>query len=54
MRKRHCHQYFSYDDGRCSKLRRDFNLITTFLLSGLWHGAKWNCVIWGGLNGLVQ
>lgn len=23
-----------------------------FLLSGLWHGASWNFVIWGGLNGL--
>ena len=46
--------YIPLGGSRCSKGRRDFNLITTFLLSGLWHGAKWNCVIWGGLNGLVQ
>ena len=46
--------YVPLGGSRCSKARRDFNLITTFLLSGLWHGAKWNCVIWGGLNGLVQ
>ena len=28
-----------------------FNLFITFLMSGLWHGAHWNFVIWGGLNG---
>jgi alginate O-acetyltransferase complex protein AlgI len=28
------------------------NLVVTFLISGLWHGANWNFVLWGGLNGL--
>lgn len=28
------------------------NLLITFLLSGLWHGANWTFVVWGGLNGL--
>jgi len=28
------------------------NLFITFLVSGLWHGAKWTFVIWGALNGL--
>lgn len=28
------------------------NVMVVFLLSGLWHGASWNFVIWGGLNGL--
>ncbi len=28
------------------------NLFLTFLVSGLWHGARWTFVIWGGLNGL--
>lgn len=28
------------------------NLIITMLLGGLWHGARWNFVIWGGLHGL--
>lgn len=28
------------------------NLLATFLLSGLWHGANWTYVIWGGLNGM--
>lgn len=28
------------------------NVLIVFLVSGLWHGASWNFVIWGGLNGL--
>lgn len=28
------------------------NLMVVFLLSGLWHGASWNFVIWGAMNGL--
>jgi D-alanyl-lipoteichoic acid acyltransferase DltB (MBOAT superfamily) len=31
---------------------RDINLMITMILGGLWHGASWNFVIWGGLNGL--
>jgi alginate O-acetyltransferase complex protein AlgI len=31
---------------------RDINLMITMFLGGLWHGASWNFVIWGGLNGL--
>lgn len=30
------------------------NLMLTFLVSGLWHGAGWTYVIWGGLHGLYQ
>ncbi|MEO5616698.1 MAG: MBOAT family O-acyltransferase, partial [Candidatus Eisenbacteria bacterium] len=29
-----------------------FNLFLTFLVSGLWHGARWTFVMWGALNGL--
>jgi len=29
------------------------NLFITFLLGGLWHGASWNFVIWGGLHGVA-
>ncbi|MEM0955568.1 MAG: MBOAT family O-acyltransferase [Pseudomonadota bacterium] len=32
--------------------RRHLNTLITMLLGGLWHGASWNFVIWGGLNGL--
>jgi D-alanyl-lipoteichoic acid acyltransferase DltB (MBOAT superfamily) len=31
---------------------RDINLMITMVLGGLWHGASWNFVLWGGLNGL--
>ena len=30
----------------------NINIWMTMLLGGLWHGASWNFVIWGGLNGL--
>ena len=34
------------------KLRRARNVMIVFMLSGLWHGASWTYVVWGGLNGL--
>ncbi|MBI5728682.1 MAG: MBOAT family protein [Candidatus Magasanikbacteria bacterium] len=34
-----------------AKWRRSLNIMIVFLLSGLWHGAAWNYVIWGGLLG---
>ncbi|MCL2100465.1 MAG: hypothetical protein FWH22_01985 [Fibromonadales bacterium] len=30
----------------------NLNLMNTMLIGGLWHGASWNFVIWGGLNGI--
>jgi alginate O-acetyltransferase complex protein AlgI len=35
-----------------SKLKTYRNLMITFLVSGLWHGANWTYVIWGGFHGL--
>jgi len=32
--------------------RRYFNLLVTMLLGGLWHGAGWTFVVWGGLHGI--
>jgi alginate O-acetyltransferase complex protein AlgI len=32
--------------------RNFFNLMVTFLISGLWHGANWTYIVWGGLHGL--
>ncbi|MBB5694702.1 MBOAT family O-acyltransferase [Muricoccus pecuniae] len=32
--------------------RRNLNLMATMLLGGLWHGAGWNFIIWGGLHGI--
>lgn len=34
--------------------RKIFNLFIVFLLSGLWHGASWNYVLWGVLNGAYR
>lgn len=35
-----------------TRRRLYFNLFAVFLISGLWHGASWNFVIWGALHGL--
>lgn len=43
--------YIPLGGNRAAKPRWYFNLFVTFLLSGLWHGANWTFVIWGGLNG---
>jgi D-alanyl-lipoteichoic acid acyltransferase DltB (MBOAT superfamily) len=41
-----------YHPERKRKIETNFNMMNTMLLGGLWHGASWNFVIWGGLNGL--
>ena len=48
--------YFSIPLGRNRVKRwRDYRTIMeTFFISGLWHGAAYNFVIWGGLHGLFQ
>ena len=33
-------------------LRSQTNIMVVFLLTGLWHGANWNFVIWGGMHGI--
>jgi alginate O-acetyltransferase complex protein AlgI len=44
--------YIPFGGNRRGKLRTYVNLMATMLLGGLWHGASWNFVIWGGLHGL--
>ena len=46
--------YFPMGGSRCGWLRRSFNLLFTFIVSGAWHGASWTYIIWGALNGLFQ
>ena len=46
--------YIPLGGSRCSKIRKYFNIMVTFLVSGLWHGAAWSFVAWGGLHGLYQ
>ena len=43
--------YISLGGNRKGKLRTYVNLVLTMLLGGLWHGASWNFVVWGGLHG---
>ena len=46
--------YIPLGGGRCSKIKKYRNIMITFLLSGLWHGANWTYVVWGGLHGSFQ
>jgi D-alanyl-lipoteichoic acid acyltransferase DltB (MBOAT superfamily) len=44
--------YIPLGGNRKGTPRRYLNLIATMLLGGLWHGAGWTFVLWGGLHGL--
>ena len=44
--------YIPLGGNRRGDVRRNINLVVTMLLGGLWHGAGWTFVIWGGLHGL--
>src|SRR5216684_6257928 len=43
--------YIPLGGNRLGPKRRYLNLFLTMLLGGLWHGANWNFLIWGGLHG---
>ena len=43
--------YIPLGGNRRGELRTYTNLMTTMLLGGLWHGASWTFVVWGGLHG---
>lgn len=44
--------YFACGGNRVSRLRWVGNILLVFLVSGLWHGANWTFLIWGGLHGV--
>lgn len=44
--------YIPLGGNRKGRLRTYVNLMITMLLGGLWHGAGWTFVVWGGLHGL--
>ncbi len=46
--------YIPLGGNRRGKKRQIWNLIITFLVSGLWHGADWTYVVWGGIHGIGQ
>lgn len=45
--------YIPLGGNRKGYLRTYFNLMVTMLLGGLWHGAHWAFIIWGGYHGLL-
>lgn len=45
--------YIPFGGNRKGKLRTYINLVLVFLISGMWHGAAWNYVLWGLLNGVA-
>ena len=46
--------YIPLGGNRVSKFRHNVNLMLTFIVSGLWHGASWTFVVWGAVHGLAQ
>ena len=46
--------YIPLGGNRVSAWRHNVNLLLTFMISGLWHGANWTFVVWGMLHGLGQ
>lgn len=46
--------YIPLGGNRRGTVRKYLNIMIVFLLSGLWHGAGWTFVIWGGLHGIYQ
>ncbi|ODR36008.1 MBOAT family O-acyltransferase [Eisenbergiella tayi] len=46
--------YIPLGGSRVGKFRHALNIMITFLISGIWHGASWNYVLWGGIHGIFQ
>ena len=45
--------YIPLGGNRHGSIRTGINLALVMLLGGLWHGASWNFVIWGGIHGIM-
>jgi alginate O-acetyltransferase complex protein AlgI len=45
--------YISLGGNRKGQIRTYVNLMVTMLLGGLWHGASWRFIVWGGLHGFA-
>jgi alginate O-acetyltransferase complex protein AlgI len=46
--------YIPLGGNRVKYSRRLVNIMIVFLVSGFWHGASWNFIVWGGLHGAYQ
>ncbi len=45
--------YIPLGGNRCSLSRNYLNIIITMFLGGMWHGASWNFLLWGGIHGVA-
>lgn len=48
------HVYINLGGNRCNTTRQYWNIMVTFLVSGLWHGANWTFIVWGTIHGFLQ
>ncbi|MCM1312933.1 MAG: MBOAT family protein, partial [Bacteroides sp.] len=48
------HVYIPLGGSRSGKIRTYWNILVTFIVSGIWHGANWTFVVWGLLHGFFQ
>jgi D-alanyl-lipoteichoic acid acyltransferase DltB (MBOAT superfamily) len=46
--------YIPLGGNRKGGVRKNINVIITMLVSGIWHGAAWTFIAWGGIHGLIQ
>ncbi len=46
--------YIPLGGNRKGTARKYLNMMIVFLTSGMWHGAQWSFIVWGGINGLYQ
>ena len=45
--------YFPLGGSRAGKQKALRNVAIVFILTGVWHGAGWNYILWGGINGVM-
>ena len=46
--------YIPLGGSRCGKAKTYWNILVTFLVSGIWHGANWTFIVWGVMHGFFQ
>ena len=46
--------YIPLGGSHCRKIQQYWNIMVTFLVSGIWHGANWTFIVWGLIHGVLQ
>lgn len=46
--------YIPLGGNQKGRIRKNINIIIVFIVSGIWHGANWNFIVWGLLHGIYQ